>query len=68
MQETSPFKLSEEMVEVMGGVDSTMYYYFKALLLRGFLEVRKYADKIVLLVEMSYCGMLFHSLFILALT
>lgn len=53
--ETSPFKLSEEMVEVMGGVDSTMYYYFKALLLRGFLEVRKYADKIVLLVEMSYC-------------
>jgi len=49
--ELAPFKLSREFVQVMGGTDSDMFKYFKTLLLCGFLEVRRHADVLVLMVE-----------------
>ena len=36
----------------MGGLDGDLFSYFHALLVRGFSELIKYRDKIVLLVEM----------------
>lgn len=33
--ESAPFKLTEEYVQLMGGVDSDMFFYFKCLLTRG---------------------------------
>ena len=33
--ESSPFKLTPEFVDVMGGVDSDMFAYFKILILQG---------------------------------
>ena len=33
--ENSPFKLTPEFVDVMGGVDSDMFAYFKILILQG---------------------------------
>ncbi|CDR94396.1 phosphatidylinositol 4 kinase, putative [Babesia bigemina] len=50
--ETSPFKLTKEYVDVMGGETSDNFEYFKTLVIRGLLEARKYMDRIVLLVEM----------------
>ncbi|GBE60439.1 phosphatidylinositol 4-kinase [Babesia ovata] len=50
--ETSPFKLTKEYVDVMGGDTADNFEYFKTLVIRGLLESRKYMDRIVLLVEM----------------
>ena len=50
--ETAPFKLTAEYVEVMGGQHSSVFAFFKALLIRGFLELRKHHERIVVLVEM----------------
>jgi len=49
--ESSPFKLTPEFVEVMGGKDSDMFNYFKILILKGLLAARKHEDKIVSLVD-----------------
>jgi phosphatidylinositol 4-kinase len=50
--ETSPFKLTQEYIDFIGGIDSAKFQYFKVLVFTGFLEVRKYADRIIGLVEM----------------
>ncbi|CBZ49710.1 hypothetical protein NCLIV_001980 [Neospora caninum Liverpool] len=50
--ETSPFKLTQEYLDVMDGETSDNYEYFRTLIIRGFLEARKHADRIILLVEM----------------
>jgi len=54
--ESSPFKLTEEFIEVMGGVDSDMYNYFKILMLRGFLASRKNMEKVLQIVEIMRTG------------
>ncbi|XP_028394734.1 phosphatidylinositol 4-kinase beta-like [Dendronephthya gigantea] len=54
--ESSPFKLTHEFVEVMGGVDSDMYNFFKILMLRGFLAARKNMEKCLELVEIMQTG------------
>ncbi|CAG9311014.1 unnamed protein product [Blepharisma stoltei] len=50
--ETAPFKLTKEMIELMGGMDSEMFRYYKILLLQGFLELRKHVDKLEILIIM----------------
>ena len=40
--ESSPFKLTPEFVDVMGGVDSDMFAYFKILILQGGSWVTNY--------------------------
>lgn len=42
--------------QVMGGVDSDMYNFFKILMLRGFLAARKNMDKCLELVEIMQTG------------
>jgi phosphatidylinositol 4-kinase len=54
--ETAPFKLTKEFIDLMGGEHKDMFHYFKLLCVRGFLELRKHYDKIVLLVEMLLPG------------
>eukprot|EP01087_Luapelamoeba_hula_P020344 TRINITY_DN692_c3_g2_i1.p1 TRINITY_DN692_c3_g2~~TRINITY_DN692_c3_g2_i1.p1 ORF type:complete len:967 (+),score=228.80 TRINITY_DN692_c3_g2_i1:163-3063(+) len=54
--EASPFKLTQGYVDVMGGLDSDMFQYYKSLMLQGFLECRKHMDKIILIVEMALKG------------
>lgn len=45
--EGAPFKLTQEYVELMDGVDSDLFEYFKSLLTAGLLEVRKNMDDLV---------------------
>lgn len=54
--ETSPFKLTPEFVEVMGGLGSDMFEYFKILILKGLIAARKHMDRILNLVEIMRSG------------
>lgn len=49
--ENAPFKLTAEYIELMGGRESEMFTYYKILLWKGFLELRKYVNDIIYLVE-----------------
>ena len=35
----------------MGGEHSTMFEYFKSLLIRGLIEVRKHMDELIVLIQ-----------------
>ncbi|XP_013384891.1 phosphatidylinositol 4-kinase beta [Lingula anatina] len=54
--ENSPFKLTYEFVEVMGGYGSDMFEYFKILMLQGFVVTRKHLEKILNMVEIMQTG------------
>ncbi|KAJ8893384.1 hypothetical protein PR048_005975 [Dryococelus australis] len=58
--ETSPFKLTPEFVEVMGGPGSDMFEYFKIQILKGLVATRKHMDKILGLVEIMRSGKTVH--------
>lgn len=49
--ENSPFKLTQEFVDVMGGMGSDMFEYFKILMLQGLVAARKHHERILTLVE-----------------
>lgn len=54
--ETSPFKLSAELMAIMDGADSANFEYFKELMVRGFLETRKHSERIILVLQMMLSG------------
>jgi len=49
--ERAPFKLTAEYLELMDGADSEIFQYFKSLMIRGFFELRKNLDDILVLIE-----------------
>jgi phosphatidylinositol kinase/protein kinase (PI-3 family) len=55
--EQAPFKLTGEMVEVLGGINSKKFNLFRELMLLGFMAIQEHADKIVKLVEMMFMGL-----------
>ncbi|CAH0605757.1 unnamed protein product [Chrysodeixis includens] len=54
--ESSPFKMTQEFVEVMDGENSDMFQYFKILILRGLIAARKHCDQIIHVVELMRMG------------
>ncbi|KAK4534240.1 hypothetical protein CDCA_CDCA01G0265 [Cyanidium caldarium] len=54
--EAAPFKLSPEYLQVMGGVHSEAYHYFRELVVNGFLACRKHHEKITTLTEVMIEG------------
>ncbi|CAD2109147.1 hypothetical protein YYG_01637 [Plasmodium vinckei petteri] len=50
--ETSPFKLTQEYLDIMDGENSENFEYFRRLVVSGFLEARKHSEEIILLVEL----------------
>ncbi|CAI2175619.1 14585_t:CDS:2 [Funneliformis geosporum] len=50
--ELAPFKLSQEYLDILGGIASEKFAEFKTLLKQSFIALRKHADNFVLLVEM----------------
>ncbi|XP_076811738.1 phosphatidylinositol 4-kinase beta-like isoform X2 [Clavelina lepadiformis] len=54
--ESSPFKLTQEFVEVMGGLKGDMFEYYKILMLQGLVSARKHMDRIVQLVDIMSAG------------
>ena len=58
--EGAPFKLTDEYVELMGGVDSDLFEYFKSLLTAGLIEIRKHIDELIRFITiMMKCKWLF---------
>ena len=54
--ENAPFKLSNDMVDCLGGVKGKYFDSFRKLLHKGFMAVNKHREKISILVEMMWCG------------
>ena len=50
--EAAPFKLTMEYVDLLGGLDSELFLYFKDLCKRCFLALREESDQIVNMVEL----------------
>jgi len=49
--ETAPFKFTQEYLDIMGGFEDPMFYYFKVLLLKGFEVLKKFCDEIWCVVD-----------------
>ena len=54
--EKAPFKLTQEMLDVMGGEQSPMFRNFRNRMARGFSALQANAEKIIILVEMMLMG------------
>lgn len=54
--EKAPFKLTHEMVEVLGGIKSQTFAKFRELMKEGFMALQEHAEKIIILVEMMFMG------------
>lgn len=55
--ESAPFKLSQELIDVMGGVNSDAFNYYKTLVFLGFESLREHAADIVSLTAlMAACN------------
>ena len=54
--ETSPFKLTKEYIDLLGGNKSEMYLYFKCLMIRGFYEVKRNLDDLLILIDIMAQG------------
>ena len=55
--EQAPFKLTGEMVEVLGGINSKWFKEYRELMRLGFMAIQEHADKIIKLVEMMFMGL-----------
>jgi len=54
--EQAPFKLTGEMVEVLGGINSKRFREYREHMRLGFMAIQEHADKVVKLVEMMFMG------------
>ena len=54
--ETAPFKLTKDMIDCLGGPKGDGFKKFKKYLTEGFLAVYNHRRKIIILVEMMFCG------------
>lgn len=54
--ETAPYKLTQEMVDVMGGARSDKFRDFRTRMAKGFCALQENAEKLIILVEMMLMG------------
>ena len=54
--ESAPFKLTREMVELLGGPNSRHFLKYRELCVRTFMELRRHQNKLVLLIHMLVRG------------
>ena len=50
--ETAPFKLTDEFVNVMNGLESPFFKLFRRKLIEGFMAIQAKAEHLICLVEM----------------
>lgn len=54
--EMAPFKLSQDYVDILGGIQGPKFLEYRALLKRLFRDIRQHAERIVTLVELMQTG------------
>lgn len=50
--EAAPFKMPQDYIDILGGLESAPFDQFKQLMRQGFRDVRKHAERIIMLVEL----------------
>ena len=50
--EAAPFKLTQDYIDIIGGTESPKWAEFKLLVQHGFRDVRKHAERIIMIVEL----------------
>ncbi|EPQ29592.1 uncharacterized protein PFL1_02811 [Pseudozyma flocculosa PF-1] len=50
--EAAPFKMPQEYIDILGGLESPKFEEFKQLMRSGFRDVRKHAERIIMLIEL----------------
>lgn len=56
--EMAPFKLSQDYIDILGGLESEKWAEFRSLFRRAFRDVRKHAERIITIVELMQHGSL----------
>ncbi len=56
LEQSTPFKLTDEMLEVMGGIGSPLFSEFVTLFCCGFLALQAHADTFLTMVEITCRG------------
>ena len=54
--EAAPFKMPQEYIDILGGVDGPKFQEFRQLMRQGFKDVRKHAERIIMIVELMQKG------------
>ena len=54
--EKAPFKLTAEMVDVLGGNHSKAFAEYIELMKDGFMALQEHAEKIIIIIEMMFMG------------
>lgn len=54
--ESAPFKLTMEYIDIMDGRESNVFHYFKSLILRGMMELRRHVDSFEKIIEIMSKG------------
>jgi hypothetical protein len=54
--EAAPFKLTQEYIDILGGIESAKFDEYKQLMRQGFKDVRKHAERIIMIVELMQKG------------
>lgn len=54
--ESAPFKITKEYVDILDGINSDIFHYFKSLLVRGFIEAKKHYRRLSQIVEIIAKG------------
>ena len=54
--ENAPFKLTKDYIQVMGGIESDIFLYFKSIFYKGIIECKKYVDIFCNIVEAMGIG------------
>lgn len=50
--EMAPFKLTQDYVDILGGLGSAKFAEFRGLVRRQFRDVRRHAERIIMIVEL----------------
>ena len=54
--EAAPFKLTQDYIDIIGGTESPKWAEFKLLVQHGFRDVRKHAERIIMMIELMQRG------------
>lgn len=54
--ESVPFKLTQEYIDILGGMNSEIYEYYILLIMKGLLEMRKHIDNFLSIIQIMKNG------------
>ncbi len=54
--EMAPFKMPQDYIDILGGLDSSLFSQFRSLMKAAFLALRKKSDHIIGMIEMMEKG------------